>query len=252
MTSVFGSSYAGSYDFIYADKDYGAECDLIERVIRDYGLKPTRSILDLGCGTGNHSLPLAQRGYEVIGVDRSEEMLDQLPRKTHTNATFKSGDIRTINLEKRFDCALMMFAVLGYQVEHADVLAALHNARRHLNPGGILIFDVWYGPAVLHLRPSERGKVISTAEGQIVRFANGSLDVRRQVCAVHYQVWRIQNDHVVARAEESHQRRYFFPVEIALLLNATGFNLLRLGTFPDIDYDPEESTWNIVVVSKAV
>jgi len=252
VTTVFGSGYANAYDRLYADKDYNAECDLIERVIREYGLKPTRSILDLGCGTGNHSLPLAERGYEVVGVDRSEDMLGQLRSKTLSNATFRSGDIRTIHLERTFDCALMMFAVLGYQLESGDVLAALGNARRHLRSDGILIFDVWYGPAVLHVRPSDRVKVIPTPEGQIVRVASGKIDGLRQVCTVDYKVWQIQRDRVVGRVEESHQMRYFFPMEIGLLLKSTGFTALRLGAFPEVAHDPDENTWNIVVVAKAV
>jgi SAM-dependent methyltransferase len=252
MSAVFGSGYATSYDLLYADKDYASECDLIERLIRRYGLKPTRTILDLGCGTGNHSLPLAERGYVVVGVDRSDAMLRQLRSKTRTDATFQTGDIRSIDLGKQFDCALMMFAVLGYQLENADILSTLENARRHLLPGGILIFDVWYGPAVLHLRPSERAKVIPTEGGQLVRFASGNLDVLRQVCTVNYQVWRIQDDHVIARVDESHQMRYFFPMEIALLLKSTGFNALRLGAFPESDRDPDENTWNIVVVAQAI
>ena len=65
----------------------------------------------------------------------------------------------------KFDAALMMFAVLGYQVENDDVLAALRTARRHLEPGGLFIFDVWYGPAVLHQRPSERVKIIPGRDG---------------------------------------------------------------------------------------
>jgi SAM-dependent methyltransferase len=252
MKAVFGSGYATSYDLLYADKDYAAECDLIERLVREYGLKPTRTILDLGCGTGNHSLPLAKRGYEVVGVDRSDEMLHELRSKHRTDAAFRAGDIRTIDVGKRFDCALMMFAVLGYQIENSDVLAALGNARRHLHPRGILIFDVWYGPAVLHVRPSERAKVIPTGEGQIVRFASGNLDVSRQVCTVSYQIWRIQNDHVIARVDERHQMRYFFPMEIDLLLKGTGFTVLRVGAFPDVDRDPDENTWNIVVVAQAI
>src|SRR5262249_14159255 len=172
-----------------------------------------------------------------------EEMVGQLRSKAATNATFRSGDIRSIDLKKNFDCALMMFAVLGYQLENADALAALETARRHLRSGGILIFDACYGPAVLQLRPSERAKGIPTSDGQMVRVASGMLDGARQVCTVHYKVWQIQNDRVIARVEESHQMRYFFPMEIDLLLKSTGFSLLRLGAFPEIVHDPDENTW---------
>jgi len=72
---VFGQVYADQYDFLYSDKDYDAECDLLEEVFRRYRDGNVRTILDLGCGTGNHAIRLARRGYEVTGVDRSPEML---------------------------------------------------------------------------------------------------------------------------------------------------------------------------------
>jgi SAM-dependent methyltransferase len=256
MSNVFGSDYASSYDLLYGDKDYAAECDVIEGVIRDFGLKPARSILDLGCGTGNHALPLAERGYEVTGVDRSAEMLAQVRAKARQqgslNVILHSGDIGSIDLGRKFDTALMMFAVLGYQIENAKVLAALKSARRHLNPGGILLFDVWYGPAVLHLRPSERAKVIPTPEGQMVRFASGALDIPQQTCTVNYQVWRIKEDRVVARVTESHRMRYFFPLELDLLLETAGFLRLRTGAFPEFSSEPDENTWNVLVAARAV
>ena len=76
MTAVFGFEYADAYDHLYSDKDYNQECELIDRLLRTYGDNSVRSLLDLGCGTGNHALPLAQKGYRVLGVDRSNDMLD--------------------------------------------------------------------------------------------------------------------------------------------------------------------------------
>lgn len=67
MKELFGSDYANCYDALYAEKDYEAECDLIERVLRAHGDGKIGTILDLGCGTGNHALPLAERGFEVVG-----------------------------------------------------------------------------------------------------------------------------------------------------------------------------------------
>ena len=75
MTGVFGAEYAGAYDAIYAEKDYEAEVDLIERAAARFGDDAAASVLDLGCGTGGHAIPLARRGHRVTGVDRSPAML---------------------------------------------------------------------------------------------------------------------------------------------------------------------------------
>ncbi len=190
QSRVFGRDYAAAYDDLYQDKDYVAECDLIERVFEMYGQGPTRRVLDLGCGTGGHAVILAKRGYDVVGVDRSPEMLAHA-RALGSSARFELGEIASVDLGETFDAALMMFAVLGYQVGNADV-------------------------------------------------------------QVRYHAWRIEERRVVAEVREQHPMRYFFGLELELLLAAAGFELTRLGVFPTLDDEPTEQTWNVALVARAV
>ncbi len=168
---IFGKVYANQYDLLYTDKDYEAECDLIEEVFRKYGDGEIKTILDLGCGTGNHTIPLASRGYHVTGIDISEDMITHAQKKANSMLSalcsvpvFIEGDVRSIDLQQQFDAVLMMFAVLGYQTTSEDVLAALNTVSRHLKPGGLFICDVWYGPAVLIQRPTERVKIMGLSD----------------------------------------------------------------------------------------
>lgn len=79
----FGDVYARTYDTVYAAKDYAAECDCIEEAFRRHGdAGAFRSVLDLGCGTGDHSLLLARRGYQVTGVDASTHMVTLAERSS--------------------------------------------------------------------------------------------------------------------------------------------------------------------------
>jgi SAM-dependent methyltransferase len=259
MTSkVFGEPYSSLYDSFYHDKDYEAECDLIEEAFRRYGDGPVRTILDLGCGTGSHAFSLARRGYQVTGVDRSPGMLAAARQKAASQPTgaadylptFLESDLRNLDLGKQFDAVLMMFAVLSYQLTNADVLAALATVRRHTRAGGLFIADIWYGPAVLAQRPGDRVKVISTPQGQIIRAATGSLDVYRHLCEVGYHLWRLENDRLVRETRESHQMRYFFPQELILFLNLEKLRLLNISAFKNLDQAPGEDTWNILVIAK--
>lgn len=257
MSRVFGSIYADAYDALYHDKDYSTECELIARIFQTYGDGRIRSVLDLGCGTGNHALLLAERGYEIVGVDRSENMLRQLSKRTAglsrmNGLVIHQADIRNFELDRHFDASLMMFSVLGYQIENADVRSVLCSARRHLRLGGLLIFDVWYGPAVLCQRPSQRVKVVPTTTGQILRIASGDLDSFRHISTVQYHLWRIEEQRVVAETMENHSMRYFFPMELDFFLEGSDFALIRLGAFPEFDQDPDETTWNVLAVARAV
>jgi SAM-dependent methyltransferase len=256
--AVFGQAYADQYDLLYSDKNYEAECDLLEEVFRRYAEKPVKTILDLGCGTGNHAIPLARRGYQVTGVDRSPDMLAQAQKKASSNLlpatccspTFVQGDIRNLNLGQQFDAVLMMFAVLGYQLTNDDVLAALHTVGRHLRPGGLFVCDFWYGPAVLATRPGDRVKVIPLSEGKLIRMVSGRMDVRHQLCEIHYRLWHLNGDRVLSETEEVHKMRFFFPLELDLALNQAGLTMRSLTAFPGLDCAADETTWNALAVAQ--
>jgi SAM-dependent methyltransferase len=257
MNRIFGSGYAEAYDLIYSDKDYLSECALVERIFETQSHLPIKSVIDFGCGTGNHAIPLAARGYSVVGVDLHEEMLQQARKKLQkhapdANVQFVQGDLRNVDLNKKFDAALILFAVLGYQNSNQEVLSALKSVRRHLNSGGLTLFDVWYGPAVLINKPSHRLKVIPTPEGQILRFASGELNTSTHLCKVRYHLWKIENGRVAAEINEEHSMRYFFYQELALFLHQSGLELIRLGGFPQFDHDPDETTWNVMGVARAI
>jgi SAM-dependent methyltransferase len=183
---IFDREYAEQYDVLYGAKNYAAECDLIEGAIARYSRRPVDTVLDLGCGTGGHALPLAQRGYRVTGVDRSAAMLAHAVRKAAGSVdtadrrpAFVAGDLRTIALGGTFDAAVMMFAVLGYQLTDEDVRATLRNVRAHLRRRGLFIFDVWHGPAVLAIGPSDTVKTFANTGGTFRRVASGVLDSAR-------------------------------------------------------------------------
>jgi len=252
VNDVFWSLYAGTYDALYREKDYRRESEIVLELLREHGQGEIRSILDLGCGTANHAVRFAEMGCEVVGVERSAAMLDIARGKVDAGASVQlhRSDIRSFELDRRFDAAVMLFAVLGYQTSDEDVLAALGTARRHLRPGGALAFDVWYGPAVLHERPSTRFASIPLERGELVRSVTPQLDEPAKLCHVRYELERIEGDRIVESAVEEHVVRFFFPDELELLLDRAGFSLVRLSAFPEIARTPDETTWNVIAVAQ--
>ena len=254
---VFGSAYAEAYDFFYKDKDYEAECDMIEEIFRRHADGRVNTILDLGCGTGNHAIPLAKRGYKVTGVDRSSEMLKHAEAKAETRhmdlkevPQFMNGDVRCLELEQSFDAVIMLFAVLGYQLTNPDLSSTLRTVRKHLKRGGIFIFDVWYGPAVLAIRPIDKMKEIATPDGKVIRMASGTLDVARHICQVNYRLLKISGDRIENDSTESHTMRYFFPMELDMAFSFDKLKLQSLKAFPDFEKEADETTWNVLGLAK--
>jgi SAM-dependent methyltransferase len=256
--TVFGQEYSALYDALYEDKDYDAEVALLKAVFDRYATRPVHSILDMGCGTGGHALPLAQIGYHVTGVDRSEGML-QLARQKSDDfrgqpnflaPTFLCADLQNLDLGKQFDAVIMMFAVMGYQYSNDEVLKALSAVRHHLAPGGIFIFDVWYGPTVLTIRPGDRVKQVNLGETRILRSASGSLDTLHHLAEVRYHLWQFQGDRIMSETEEAHQMRYFFPQELNLFCRQAGLELVSLSEFGELEHSPTEQTWNVMGVAR--
>jgi SAM-dependent methyltransferase len=253
---MFGA-YADSYDALYSTKDYGRECDVLEDLFRRYFPEKVGRVLDLGCGTGGHALRMAARGYHVTGIDRSPAMLTEARRKAHESGQvdrthFEEGDVRSFSVRGTFEAAVAMFAVMSYLPKNIDHEAALASVRRHLVAGGLFVFDVWFGPGVLHEPPADRFKVVTDGETEIVRLATPRFDLLSQSVDVTYRVLRRKGDQLVGDVTETHRMRFFFPQELELLVRAAGFELVSLHQegSPDRPAGPED--WQVGVVARAV
>ncbi|MCX8085039.1 MAG: class I SAM-dependent methyltransferase, partial [Calditerrivibrio sp.] len=122
--SEFGSIYAKYYDLLYKDKDYEAEVEYVDSLIKRYN--PTaKNILDLGCGTGRHAELLCRKGYHVHGVDASEDMI-KIAKERQCQGSgslkFTHSKIQNLNLSEKFDVIVALFHVLSYQTTNEDVL----------------------------------------------------------------------------------------------------------------------------------
>ena len=255
--SVFDAQYAKEYDRLYAAKNYGEECDLIEAAIARHaaGRRPVE-MLDVGCGTGGHSIELARRGFRMTGVDLSAAMLGHAGEKSAalpetSRPKWMRGDARNFDAGRQFDMAIMMFAVVGYLTSNDDALAGLRNIRRHLTPGALFVCDFWYGPSVLSDRPTDRVRVLPTPDGEIIRATNTVLDIARHTAEVTFRLWTVAGGKMTAQTRETHLLRYFFPQEFALLLSQSGFAMESISAFPTIDQPLTDETWNALVVARA-
>lgn len=229
--AVFGS-YSRYYNLLYQDKDYSGETEYLHRLVQTY--RPgARSLLDLGCGTGRHDLLLSQKGYSVVGVDISEEMLkiansQPVPDGFLPSAVaFHLGDIRSVRLDRQFDVVVSLFHVISYQTSNDDLLRAFKTAREHLAPGGVFIFDFWYGPAVLTDRPAVRIKRLEDDEIVVTRIAEPVMQPNANLVDVNYQMLiRDKRSGGVEELRESHLMRYLFQPEIEMLLDGVGLDLV--------------------------
>lgn len=252
--TVFGT-YSRYYNLFYRDKDYAGEAAYVHDLIQKH--RPgAKSVLDLGCGTGRHAFLLGERGYQVTGVDRSEEMLavanaNLSSHISHPSSlTFHQGDIRSVRLNRTFDVVVSLFHVMSYQTGNDDLRGAFATAREHLAPGGVFIFDCWYGPAVLTERPEVRVKRLEDEEIAVTRIVEPVMHPSENVVDSNYQVLvRDKESGSVEELRETHRMRYLFQPEIDLLLRETGMEVLVAAEWMT-DRRPGFDTWGVCFVVK--
>ena len=190
-------------------------------------------VLDLACGTGRLTIPLALRGHAMTGVDASPAMLELARRKAveHGLAVpFWLGDMRSFALGRRFPLVIITCNSLAHLADGQDLASCLACVARHLEPGGLLAFDVvrpdvdilsrcGSGPVRL-----DRGPNPATA---IAIEEQASYDPIRQVRELRWRVLEPGAGEIAALS-----LRQFFPQEVPLLLQAAGLALVeRHGDF---------------------
>lgn len=248
--SVFDSSYAAAYDLLYRDKDYAGEAKFVSGLARKH-LPEAKTLLDLGSGTGRHDLEFAALGYEVTGVERSTEMLEKARASAGNRVAFHQGDVRDVRLGRQFDVVTSLFHVVSYQTANDDVRKAMETAREHTKPGGIFIFDFWYGPAVLAERPATRIKRLENDRISLTRLAEPVLRTGENLVEVHYELLvQEKGSAEVKRFRERHDMRYFSLPEIRWIAEEGGWKLEEAGEWMT-GAEPSEKSWGVYVVLRA-
>lgn len=253
--SVF-AGYSRYYDLLYRDKDYAGEARYVAKLITRHA-PHAKTLLEIGCGTGAHAVELAELGFDVAGVDMSEGMLDaaearrsSLAPELAAKVEFAHGDARAVRLGRKFDAVISLFHVMSYQTSNADLAAAFATAREHLVPGGVFVFDCWYGPAVLRQWPTVTEKHLSDDTTDVARRAEPVINATEDVVDVNYTV--VVTDKLTGASEtlrETHRMRYLFTPEIEMALSAAGMTLVDSRGWMT-DSPPGFETWGAVFVGR--
>lgn len=221
-------AYSTYYDLLYQDKPYEAEAEYVYKKLQQAFGADLKSVLELGCGTGKHATLLAGRNLHITGVDLSETMVVQAQARArgNTNLNFVRGDVRNLSLQQQYDAVISLFHVASYQTKNSDILGFMKTAFRHLVPGGVFLFDFWYGPAVFVQQPVVRVKRMQNERYSVTRIAEPVHDAERCHINVSFEILvEEKSGGTMKRITEMHPMRYFFLPELRLLLENSGFRI---------------------------
>ncbi len=221
------SESAEIYDLIYGQfKDYAGETRRIAEIVR--GLHPeARTVLDVGCGTGEHARLLARdHGFAVDGIDIEPEFV-RLARQKNPDARFAVADMVDFDLGRRYDAVLCLFSSIGYVTTPENVERALRSFRRQLVPGGVVVVEPWIEPDAW-----TPGTVfMHTAESDTVKVCRMSHSGRRGPISTLQFHYLIGTEAGIEHRTELH--------ELLLLRRDEMETMLRAAGFDDVRYDPE-------------
>lgn len=137
-------SFAEYYDSLTSNVDYRKTAEYVSDILNENGINKG-ILLDLACGTGTMSLIMAQKGYDVIGVDNSPEMLGEAREKAleaGEDILFLCQDMCSIDLYGTVDCTICLLDSLNHLESKEELLEAFKRVSLFTVPGGLLVFDV--------------------------------------------------------------------------------------------------------------
>jgi 2-polyprenyl-3-methyl-5-hydroxy-6-metoxy-1,4-benzoquinol methylase len=240
--------YSDKYDNESFTKGTMGEVDFVEKEI---SFNKSLKILDIGCGTGRHSLELARRGYDVTGIDLSKSMIDKarsLALTENLKIDFRVKDARNFNYKESFNLAIMICEGAFPLMETDEMnYLILKNACSSLKPGSKLIFTTLNG--LYPLFHSVKDFVNSGTEQGKAGEDNFDLMTFRQ-----YSVYDTENDKgkkLILNCNE----RYYVPSEITWLVKSAGFREseifgCKLGAFSRNEKLTTEDFEMLVIATK--
>lgn len=254
MSAPYRGRYAELYDLFYGDKPYTEEAAFVVACLARHGVEAGGRLLDLACGTGRHAVALARAGFEVAGVDRSEDMLARA--RARAAAAGVALDLRRADMSRpalaaaTFDAATCLFDSLGYTVTNDALrrtLAAVYSA---LRPGGVAIFEVWHAAAMLRHHDPVRVRRWQTEEGEVVRISETALDCARQVATVDFTVYELGFEGGARSHRERHENRYFLARELDGWLEGAGFEARACYGGYGFDRPITTDAWHLLAVAR--
>jgi SAM-dependent methyltransferase len=247
MTKNF-KIYSKYYDLLYKDKDYHSEANYVAKQLKLFVPK-AKSILEFGSGTGGHGVLLQKKGFDVFGLDQSEEMVAEAKKR---GLPCQTADISRFKLKQKYDAVISLFHVIGYLTNNKDLTATFQNAYKHLNKDGVFLFDLWYSPAVYEQKAVTRLKKIQNKEVAVTRIAEPHIDINNNIVDVRYTIFiKDIPTGKISEFEESHPVRHFSAPEIGLLAKLTGFEVIKSEEFLTGN-QPSASTWGVCFILRKI
>ena len=217
---------AGCYDRFTADVPYAAWADYLEKHFARSKL-PIHTVLDLACGTGTLTCELAQRGYEMIGADLSEEMLAQAAEKARDvegiPPIFLHQAMEKLDLYGTIAACVCCLDSVNYVTQPKKLARAFQRVHTFLMPGGLVLFEL-NTPDKLQ---GADGQLFMDEDEDACCIWRAEYSPRRRICSYGFDIFCREENGLWSRMEEVHEEYAYEPEELEQMLRQAGFRQIK-------------------------
>ncbi|MFP4698218.1 MAG: class I SAM-dependent DNA methyltransferase [Eubacteriales bacterium] len=246
MSAYF--NFAKVYDLFMEDVPYDKWVNYIIDIFNYYSVPPGL-VLDLGCGTGNITQRLSQKGYDMIGVDNSEEMLMVAQEKAKgecLDILYLHQDMREFELYGTVKAIISTCDSINYIIEEDDLLNVFKLVNNYLDPGGLFVFDLntkYKYKHVLGDRIFAENKEESSYIWQNCYYEKDGINEYN--LTLFFEV----SQGLFNRFEETHYQRAYSFDDIKMLLEDAGLEFLSI--YDALTFElPKEDSERVYIIAK--
>ncbi len=202
--------------------------DDLQLILELLANRSSPSLLDLGCGTGEHLYELYKRGVNCVGLDNSKDMLTHARLRFPGSANFIEGSMADFDYFEEFDMVISLFGSFNYMLEDSQVESVFWNTWRTLKPGGIGLFEIWNAIPVRKISEKPLDEVSRTRyfDTEIRRDRGFTLlnYPTRTIVEVNYR-YRVSSNGETSELRDRHVMRAFNREEISRFIRDNGFTI---------------------------
>ncbi len=216
-------SFAQVYDLFMSDIDYKSWIKYLKQLWAKYNFNP-KLIAELGCGTGNITIELAKRGYDMIAIDISEDMLAVAQKKSNNlDILYLLQDMIEFELYGTVDCIISLCDSINYITDENDLLKVFKLVNNYLEPKGLFIFDI---NTEYKFEKLLSNNTFAQTDEKACYIWENFYDENEKINAYYMNFFIKKQNNYYQRFEETHYQKAYKINEIQNLLNKANLKLL--------------------------
>ena len=237
------------YDVLFKDKNYAGETDQIFKISNHYGLGKAKKVLEIGCGTGNHTLHLMKGGIKkLIAIDTDLKMVEisqnKIKRSGKKNVRVFHTRVEELG-EKGFDLSLALFNVVNYLSDERELTSFMKGVADALLSGGVFVFDCWNGVAAIKDPPGAKETSVKNAGETVSCLLTSETDLFNQVTTLNYNI-KVTRGEEVTQSSFSFNQTLWTPMQIKSAVSRAGLEIVSVSPLGQVDQSAAETDWKIM------